>query len=122
MSEQQQPTGWELKRAIEQQREDNREGFAQLNVRLDRLVPSEAFSAEQRRVDDRLKDLADDITSERQTRQAAIAAEQKSREEADNRLQVSLDKMIATQRWVVAAILLPVFLFAATLFINLRGS
>jgi hypothetical protein len=104
------PGGWELRRALDETRKDMRDGFAQLNQRLDKLVTTDAFNAEQRRVDDRLKDLADDI-----------AAEKVQRVEGDANQQKSLDKLVATQRWVAAAILLPIALFVATLIMNVRG-
>jgi hypothetical protein len=59
------PGGWELKRFNEQLRQDMREGFAGLNTRLDKVVTTEAFTAEQRRVDDKIRDLAEDIAHER---------------------------------------------------------
>ncbi len=105
------PGGWELQRALEQIRQDNRDGFASVNARLDKLVTTDAFSAEQRRVDDRLKDLADDITSERTARQGGDGEQQKS-----------IDRLTANLRWVAAAIILPIALFIATLLINSRGA
>lgn len=115
------PGGWELQRAVEQLREDSKAGFSQLNQRLDRLVTTDAFAAEQRRVDDRLKDLADDIASERADRVAAVADEKTLREAGDARQQTQLDKLTTNIRWVAASIALPVGLFIANLVINSRG-
>lgn len=102
------PSGWELKRSHEQIRQDMREGFANLGQRLDKLVTESAFTAEQRRVDDKLKDLADDI-----------AAEREARKNGDTGQQAALDRLIATQRWVIAVVLLPTAFFIITTLISL---
>lgn len=115
------PGGWELKRSHEQLRQDMRDGFSGLGARLDKLVTADAFAAEQRRVDDRLKDLGDDIVQERTARLTAQADEKKARQEGDQAQQVTLDKLTTTLRWVAAGIILPVALFLATLFMNTRG-
>lgn len=90
------PGGWELQRSHEQLRQDMREGFASLGTRLDKVVTAEAFAAEQRRVDDKIRDLADDIAAERRER----------------------EKLTATQRWLIAAILLPIALTVVTILIS----
>lgn len=104
------PGPWELQRAHEQLRADMREGFQGINSRLDRLVSTDAFAAEQRRVDDKLKDLADDI-----------AAERESRKIGDQQQQTALDKLIATQRWLLVAIVLPIALFLGNIYISRSG-
>lgn len=111
------PGGWELRRALEQQRADMREGFAGINARLDKLVSQDAFTAEQRRVDDRLKDLADDIAAEKAARQEAQVDERKAREAGDQRQQEQLDKLTTNLRWVAVSVLLPIALFLANLLI-----
>jgi hypothetical protein len=122
------PGGWELKRALADHRTDMREGFKSINERLDRLVSSDAYMADQRRVDDRLKELADDIAAEQRSRAEAIALERETRtvevnKEVTNRkaaidaLQTSMDKMVQTQRWVAAAIIIPIALFVANIVI-----
>lgn len=113
------PGGWELKRSHEQLRQDMREGFAQMNSRLDQVVTASAFTAEQRRVDDKLKDLAEDIANEREQRQQAMTAESASRTEGDLRQQVALDKLVANQKWLIAAVLLPLAFFIITTLISL---
>lgn len=97
------PGGWELRRAMEQLRSDSREGFASLNARLDKVVSADAFAAEQRRVDDKLKDLAADISDERVSRRVG-----------DDAQQTALDKLVSNQRYVVAAIMIPIGLFVAS--------
>ncbi len=116
------PGGWELKRSNEQLRQDVRDGFSGLNARLDKLVTADAFAAEQRRVDDRLKDLSDDIVQERTARLAAHADEKRARETGDQGQQTTIDKLTANIRWVAAGIILPVALFIATLLMNMRGA
>lgn len=113
------PGGWELKRSHEQLRQDMREGFANLGQRLDRLVTTEAFTAEQRRVDDKLKDLADDIAAERQQRTQALADEVTHRKDGDAAQQQALNRLIANQKWLVAAVLLPTAFFIFTTLISL---
>lgn len=98
------PTPGELSRLITAIRDDQRNGFAAINSRLDRLVSTELFSADQRRVDERLKDLADGITDEREARAAQIK---------DQR--VALDKLTTNLRWLAAAIILPIGLFLANI-------
>lgn len=105
------PGPWELQRSHEQLRADMREGFAGINSRLDRLVSSESFVAEQRRVDDRLNRITIDIEAERQ-----------ARKEGDQDQQKALDKLVANQRWLVAAVILPIALFLGTIIITTKGA
>ena len=104
------PGPWELQRALEQQRADIREGLAGINSRLDQLVTTGAFAAEQRRVDEQLSRLTKDITDE------AVA-----RREGDEAQQKSLDKLTALMRWYVVAIIVPVALFVANLYMSKSG-
>ena len=55
------PTGWELQRAMEQMRQDLRDGFRAMNERLDRVPTSDLFSAWQARYDQQLSDLRTDV-------------------------------------------------------------
>lgn len=113
------PGGWELKRSHEQLRQDMRDGFNQLGQRLDKVVTAEAFAAEQRRVDDKFKDLNDDIVTERSQRQDAIAEEKAAREKGDAAQQAALDKLVSNQKWLIAAVLLPLAFFVVTTLITL---
>ena len=117
----QEPGPWELQRRLDQIDANQQAGFDRLDKRLDRLVTTEAFNAEQRRVDDKLKDLVDDIAAERDARKAALIDEQRAREDGDKRQQVALDKLIANQKWIVVTILIPIALFIANLVIG-RGA
>jgi len=94
------PGGWELKRIAEQQRTDMREGFAQINQRLDQLasqvVSKDAFQAEQRRVDERFAAQGSDIADEKTARTAEV-----------QRLQSQIDKVAAWFKWGVS-VLVPV--------------
>lgn len=56
------PTGWELQRAMEQLRVDLRDGFRAMNERLDKVPTSDLFAAWQTRYDQQLTDLREDIT------------------------------------------------------------
>lgn len=104
------PTLGEALRRLDETRADMRSLFAQLNSRLDTLVSSDAFLAEQRRVDERIKDLADDIAAEREQRAAGDTAQQKT-----------IDKLTANIRWVAAAIVLPIALFLASIVMSAQG-
>jgi hypothetical protein len=123
------PGGWELERTLSLHRDDMREGFRAINERLDRLVSADVYHEAQRRIDDRLAELADDLSKERAARVEAIALERetrtieqdkerRAREEGDAALQRTMDKMTATQRWIAASIVLPIALFAAALILG----
>ena len=81
-----------------------------MNARLDRLVSQEAFSAEQRRVDDRHAALGQDVVDERLARKADV-----------DTLRVSLTKTAANVRWAIAGIILPTALIITMIVIALRG-
>lgn len=84
-----------------------REGFANVNARLDKLVSHDVFEATMRRVDERAADLQADIAQEKLERVTAIKDEKAEREKLSNRL------------WMVAAsICIPVGLFLANLFLG----
>lgn len=89
-------------------REGQQRGFdsmrAEFNTRLDRLVTTEAFTAEQRRVDERFAAMGQDIVDERLAR---VDAFDKSNER--------MAKLAANVRWVASALLLPIGLFVAGL-------
>lgn len=110
------PGGWELKRSIDKVGNDVDGLGKRLEARLDKVVTQEAFNAEQRRVDDKFKDLAEDIAAERALRQAAIDGESVAREKGDAHQQEALDRLIANQKWIAIAILLPIGLFLANLY------
>lgn len=104
------PSGYELQRSIEAMRSDMRDGIAAINSRLDKLVSVEAHAADLRRVDERMADLAKDIADEQQRRQEAV-----------QRLETQMQRMVTTQRYVAAAILLPVALFIGNLLLARSG-
>lgn len=112
------PTPGELSRLIGSIRDDQRNGFAAINARLDRLVSTELFSADQRRVDERLKDLADDITAERAMRIKSIDDEQAARIKLAEEYKTALDKLTTNLRWVAAAIILPIGLFLGNIILS----
>lgn len=109
----QEPSSWELKRLIERLELGVNGLGTRLEARLDKLVSQEAFAAEQRRVDDKMKDLSDDISQERLARAAEIAREESERTKGDAMQQGALDKLGERYRWVVVAIVLPIVLFIA---------
>lgn len=120
------PTLGEALRRLDATREDMREGFAQINARLDRLVTNDAFQAEQRRVDDKFRDFTKALDDERTARVRAIAEEklqrvddiasaEKAREDGDKRQQIQLDKLTGNLRWLAASIAVPIALFIANI-------
>lgn len=92
------------------------------SARLDRLVTTEAFAGEQRRVDDRLTDLANDIALERAARTTAIDAERSARKADKVEASVRADKVAANVRWLAAAIVLPIGLFIANIVLARGGA
>lgn len=110
----QEPGGWELRRALTASDAAMREGFAQLNSRLDKLVSTEAHAADMRRVDDALTRLAGDLAEEREERLAGDHAQSQA-----------LEKAFATTslwvRWIAASLIIPVALFIATILLAQRG-
>ncbi len=107
----QEPGPWELQRRLDQIATDQAAGFDRLDKRLDRLVTTEAFAAEQRRVDDKLKDLADDIATEQQERKAG-----------DESQRSDLNRFSANQKWLVVSVLIPIGLFITNLLMSRGGS
>ena len=55
------PTGWELQRAMAELRQDVRDGFKAMNERLDRVPTQDLFTAWQTRYDQQLADVRADV-------------------------------------------------------------
>lgn len=62
------PTNWELKRNYEGLRTDMRDGFNQINQRLDKMPSSEVFAALLQGFERRLHDVEQDIANDQQRR------------------------------------------------------
>lgn len=102
------PNGWEMKRALDSLDRGMRDGFAQTNARLDKLVSQDAFQAEQRRVEDRLKAIEREQAEEKADRVAADEAEKRERESGDKGQQAQLDKFAGNFRWLFASMVIPI--------------
>lgn len=102
------PSAWELKRALEALDRGMRDGFAQANARLDKLVSQDAFQAEQRRVEDRLAALAVAVANEKADRVKADEEEKRDREAGDAQQQIQLDKFAGSFRWLFASMVIPI--------------
>jgi hypothetical protein len=76
---------------------------AEFNARIDKLVSTEAFTAEQRRVDERFADLGSDLVAEREARLSA----EKDADERHSRL-VNFMRALGG---AVGAVALAVFVF-----------
>lgn len=90
--------------------------------KLDDVVTKDMFTAESRRVDDKLASLGEDIADERAARtreiaeeqgarEKAILAERHAREAAWKEQKERADKQASNVRWLAATILLPIALF-----------
>ena len=111
----------ELSRGLTLLREEQRSGLDSLQRKLDSLVSSSIFDSERARVDEKFSILAQDLMEERQTRAKQDEMfETKIQKVADD-AQKSIDKLVATQRWIVVSILIPVGLFLGNLWLNLKG-
>lgn len=72
------PTLGEVMRGLQQMREEQRDFRQEVSARLDKLVTTEAFVAEQRRVDERIAVVAQDIADERVAREKGLAGTEKN--------------------------------------------
>lgn len=106
MTEQEIPSGWELQRSVEALRRDVKESMTHLGARMDKMVPTGEYLGYQQRIEERLRDLADRIAAEATGRQAAEA-----------RLRADIEALVTRQRWVAAAIVIPIALFLANLYL-----
>ncbi|GAB3209824.1 hypothetical protein GCM10027294_25750 [Marinactinospora endophytica] len=100
------PSAWELQRSLADMRTDLREGFAQVNARLDRVVSSDLFSAYQVQVAQRFAEVEKDLA----TLQTEVTEERKAHREehrADER------QRAADRKWVMSAIVVPIVLLLA---------
>ncbi|WP_327385562.1 hypothetical protein [Streptomyces sp. NBC_01207] len=96
----QDPTPWELLRAVQQLRDDLRADFAALASRLEHMVTKDVYAADQRAVEQRIGTLEGDLDELR---------EQREREAADTRTnrRLALSALVAP---VVVALLVAVLL------------
>jgi hypothetical protein len=101
------PTPWELQRTLGAIREDMREGFKGLNLRLDRNVSVELFNAHQEAVRARFEEQEKDI------------AEIKAEREAEKRQRAS-DRRLAFSA-IFTAVLAPLFLLAIGAYLSGKG-
>jgi hypothetical protein len=97
-------------------RQDIRDMRADFNQRLDRLVTTEAFAAESRRVDDRFTAMARDVANNQLSRERAMADERTAREAEDTAIRAGLTKTANLIRWTVAAVIIPVAALVVMIF------
>lgn len=112
------PGPWELQRGFDRLGSEMTRGFADMNARLDRLVSTDAFTAEQRRVDEALATIREDVADEKKARAEAFVGERALRESGDRAQQISLDKLVANQKWIAISILLPIAFFLANIYLS----
>ena len=103
-----------------------------MNTRLDKLVTTEAFAAEQRRVDQQFTNLGQDIVDERVARGLALAAESttrreaddaetKSRKDADDAIRATAARSAFLWRWVTTGVVVPVVISVLAFWLS-RGT
>lgn len=112
------PTPGELSRLLQSMRDDMRNGFAAINQRLDRYVSMDLFSADQRRIDERLNNLADALASEQRARIAAFKDEQTARERQEANVDRDMQRFKTFLGAVATSMLIPIGLFIANLLIG----
>lgn len=120
MADEPEPTGWELRRALEAHIKQAADNYRTLLQRIDQLVTRQEFEAERRRVDERNKDLGDDIAQEQRARQDAVSELAARTEAGQTTLRGIVDKLTANLKWVAAAVLLPIGLTIATIYFATR--
>lgn len=104
------PGNWELQRSLGKINTDLKEGLAQINARLDSMVSTSVYASEQRRIDERIQILNEDIMEEKA---------QRTKDTSDMIAQV--DRMVGFIRWLAAGIALPIALFLASIYLS-QGS
>lgn len=64
------PTNWELKRNYEGLRADMRDGFNQINQRLDKMPSAEVYAALLQGLERRVHDVEQDVINDQQSRKS----------------------------------------------------
>jgi len=64
------PTPWELKRNYEGLRADMRDGFSQINTRLDKMPSAEVYAALLQGLERRVHDVEQDVVNDQQSRKS----------------------------------------------------
>jgi hypothetical protein len=86
-------------------RSDIRDMRTDFNARLDKLVSTDAFTAEQKRRDDQYLELGKDIQQERLDRVEAVRHEKEAREKAHAETDGRSRRAWAAVRWTVVAVI-----------------
>lgn len=109
------PTLGEVMRRLEDVRQDLKEDFRELGLRLDSKVSMERYQLEQQ-----ARDGAAAVTAERIT--AIEQAREKEAEAARQEAQKLADRRAADRRLAFTAIVAPVLMLLLTVYINARGA
>lgn len=86
-------------------RSDIRDMRTDFNQRLDKLVSTDAFTAEQRRRDDQYLELGKDIQQERIDRETAVRHEKEAREKAHEQTDARSRRAWSGVRWAIVAVI-----------------
>lgn len=98
------PSNGELGRLIQLLRGDNRDGLAQINARLDRMVSLERYTAEQASTAKEIADIAKDVEALQMQRSQ------------------DAERVTQTRRWLVASVIVPLIGIVLPLIVMLRGA
>ena len=109
------PTLGEVMRRLEDVRQDLKEDFRELGVRLDSKVSMERYQLEQVARDEAIRQIVERIRGIEEARQQA--AERRRQEE-----QKLADRRAADRRLLFSALIAPVLMLLLTVYINAQGA
>ena len=98
------PSNGELGRLIQLLRDDNRNGIAQINARLDRMVSLDVYAVEKAAQADKIRDLEDSVKS---------LGEQREKD---------AERVTQTRRWIFASVIIPIVGIVLPLYMALKGA
>ena len=98
------PSNGELGRLIQLLRDDNRNGIAQINARLDRMVSLDVYAAEKAAQAEKIRDLEDSVKS---------LGEQREKD---------AERVTQTRRWIFASVIVPIVGIVLPLYMALKGA
>ena len=98
------PSLGELGRLIQALREDNREDFAEIRRRFDRVVPMDVYTVEKAKTTEDINDLKSEVAGIRQQREK------------------DAERVTQTRRWIIAAVIIPLIGLILPLLLSMRGA
>lgn len=107
-------TNAELGRRLEALAKEVHADLGEILRRMDAYVLREVYAADQRRREDQIQALDKRLDDERALRETAVATERRAREQAQERMRT-------TVRWLISALILPVGVVAAQIWLSTQG-